>query len=222
MNLVLLCKGTVNIPQIQQRKNNMKKLIILAGLVLSALSTYGQTVVCGPNHFDANGNPCASFTTAVGGLVTNGPFSHFVVASEDGTPLTQDQFGGIDLSVQASITLPNDPLVELGFAVISDGHLESAGTVTGITTTGTAAKYPAKTAPPLVRTYTYKLGAEETFYCTDDGTCLVFNWQGTFTVPLTFTGKYVCGGGRVCVTHVPVYQIGAGTGEVSAIAGLSN
>jgi hypothetical protein len=199
----------------------MKKFILALALLCCSSLGFAQTIICGPNHFDVNGSPCANFTTDNhGALITNGPVPQFVVDSQDGVALTGDQFGGVNTNAypganppMTGLTLPVDPLVAIGFPAISDGHLERIGTST-LTILGTRAKYPSKAPATLTYVYTMDLNAFGPELL--NGIPLGFNWSGTLAVTFTFTGRYVCGGGRYCVTHVPVYSIGTGVGEVSA------
>jgi hypothetical protein len=198
-----------------------KSTIVLI-LVLASFAANAQTTppLCENNlSIDVNGNlaPCSVFTTKGGALITNGGLpQNYTVVTQDGNPVGFIDSVGISPPT-AGVDLPFNPTLVLDPNTFP--YFEQGGTLTSETITGTVAKYPAKTAPPLQVATAFTLGQEVLYdICGTDAngnpTCEAFNWQGNFNFSLAFTGRYVCGGGRDCLSHVPVYQVQAGSGEV--------
>jgi hypothetical protein len=196
-------------------------IVLILALASFAASAQTTAPPCENNvSTDVNGNlaPCSPFTTKGGALITNGGFPvNYFVDTQDGKAVTSG-FVAIQ-APNASVELPTNPTATLGFPgafpIFEQGGTLKSEIVTG----GPAAKYPAKTAPPLQVSATFDLGQEVLYaLCGTDAngnpTCYAFNWQGSSKFSLNFTGRYVCGGGRDCLSHVPVYQVQAGSGEV--------
>ena len=195
----------------------MKRLTWFLPL-LSASLAMAQTPTCNTStHADSNGNPCTTFTTKGGQLVSNGGVYAFSVDSQDGSPPSSYQIGAVALNGfygegGVDTELPTDPLQVEGYVSGYGTYVLAleGGTLASFTTTQKAgASYLNYT-----NTYTINAGTEQTNFC--NGACLYFAWHEILTVPFTYAGYTVqCGGrgSRLC----PVYRMGEGQGEMSAV-----